>query len=112
MKADVRQLQRNQRWHGALQGLTSNLGKAEQSLVEGKLKRVVGTTLEAEGCSVPIGGYCRVATAEGGWLETEVVGFAGERTLLMPTGELRGVMPNARVVPTPGGGELLVSDQY
>jgi len=111
MKPEVRQLQRNQRWHGALQGLTSHLGKTEQSLVEGKLKRVVGTTLEAEGCSVPIGGYCRVATADGGWLETEVVGFAGERTLLMPTGELRGVMPNARVVPSPGGGELLVGDQ-
>ncbi|MBB3046364.1 flagellum-specific ATP synthase [Litorivivens lipolytica] len=111
MRADTRQLQRNQRWHGALQGLTSNLEKTEPLLVEGKLKRVVGTTLEAEGCSVPIGGYCRVATADGGWLETEVVGFAGDRTLLMPTGELRGVMPNARVVPSPGGGELLVGDQ-
>lgn len=111
MRADTRHLQRNQRWHGSLQGLTANLDKSEPVLVEGKLKRVVGTTLEAEGCSVPIGGYCRVATADGGWLETEVVGFAGERTLLMPTGELRGVMPNARVVPSPGGGELLVGDQ-
>ena len=70
-----------------------------KTVVEGQLKRVVGITLEASGCAAPIGGYCLVETVDGEWLETEVVGFAGDRILLMPTGELRGVMPNARVIP-------------
>lgn len=80
-------------------------------VVEGQLKRVVGTTLEAVGCQSAVGGYCLVETTEGKWLETEVVGFAGDRILLMPTGELRGVMPNARVIPVEKGSDVPVGEQ-
>jgi flagellum-specific ATP synthase len=40
-----------------------------------------------------------VATADGSELDTEVVGFADERLLLMPVTEMHGVLPNARVRP-------------
>ncbi len=103
-------LTRNQRWARKLAALDTVAQAPQRAQVEGQLKRVVGITLEAEGCSAPIGGYCQVETADGGWLETEVVGFAGDRTLLMPTGELRGVMPNARVVPSRCGSQLEVGD--
>jgi flagellum-specific ATP synthase len=67
--------------------------------VEGRLRRVVGLTLEAEGCEAPLGARCLVTTADGSELETEVVGFADERLLLMPVAEMHGVLPNARVHP-------------
>jgi flagellum-specific ATP synthase len=67
--------------------------------VEGRLRRVVGLTLEAEGCEAPLGARCMVTTADGGELDTEVVGFADERLLLMPVTEMHGVLPNARVRP-------------
>ncbi|MGO4503219.1 MULTISPECIES: flagellar protein export ATPase FliI [unclassified Dyella] len=67
--------------------------------VEGRLRRVVGLTLEAEGCEAPLGARCLVTTADGSELETEVVGFADERLLLMPVTEMHGVLPNARVRP-------------
>ncbi|KLD62125.1 flagellar protein export ATPase FliI [Dyella japonica] len=67
--------------------------------VEGRLRRVVGLTLEAEGCEAPLGARCLVSTADGSELETEVVGFADERLLLMPVTEMHGVLPNARVRP-------------
>ncbi len=67
--------------------------------VEGRLRRVVGLTLEAEGCEAPLGARCMVATADGNELDTEVVGFADERLLLMPVAEMHGVLPNARVRP-------------
>ncbi|HEY2623521.1 MAG TPA: flagellar protein export ATPase FliI [Dyella sp.] len=67
--------------------------------VEGRLRRVVGLTLEAEGCEAPLGARCMVATADGKELDTEVVGFADERLLLMPVTEMHGVLPNARVRP-------------
>jgi flagellum-specific ATP synthase len=67
--------------------------------VEGRLRRVVGLTLEAEGCEAPLGARCLVTTADGSELETEVVGFADERLLLMPVAEMHGVLPNARVRP-------------
>ncbi len=66
---------------------------------EGVLKRVVGLTLEAVGCEVPLGAQCRVEAGQGEWVDAEVVGFAGERTFLMPSSEMHGMLPNARVVP-------------
>ena len=40
---------------------------------------------------------------EGKQIEAEVVGFSGDKLFLMPTGDIRGVMPGARVIPlTPG----------
>ncbi len=72
---------------------------------EGVLRRAVGLTLEAVGCEAPLGASCKVEV-DGGWVDSEVVGFAGERTYLMPSAELHGLLPNARVVPSMrrGGG--------
>ena len=39
-----------------------------------------------------------VSSPEGD-IEAEVVGFAGERLYLMPTSDIRGLYPNARVIP-------------
>jgi flagellum-specific ATP synthase len=43
-----------------------------------------------------------VSSTDGNELETEVVGFADGRLLLMPTGTLHGILPNARVRPVAG----------
>lgn len=77
---------------------------------EGVLRRAVGLTLEATGCSAPLGARCRVETAGGHWVDAEVVGFAGDRTYLMPTANLEGLLPNARVVPTVRRGEVAVGE--
>ncbi|HEY4144063.1 MAG TPA: flagellar protein export ATPase FliI [Pinirhizobacter sp.] len=78
---------------------------------EGKLRRVVGLTLEAVGCEAPVGARCMVSGADGNELETEVVGFADGRLLLMPTGQLHGVLPNARVRPVAGTSGVPVGDE-
>lgn len=83
---------------------------AREFVREGVLKRVVGLTVEAAGCEVPLGAQCRVETADGSWIEAEVVGFSGDRTFLMPSGELHGLIPNARVVPSPGDGLVGVGE--
>ena len=67
-------------------------------LVEGVLNRMVGMTLEAVGCEAAVGGRCMIQTQGGREVEAEVVGFSGEKLYLMPTGEIRGLMPGARVV--------------
>ena len=69
-------------------------------LVEGVLTRMVGLTLETEGCQAPIGARCDVVTPSGKKVETEVVGFSGEKLYLMPTGPIHGLVPNSRVIPT------------
>jgi len=71
-----------------------------QSLqVEGRLTRMVGLALEAEGCDVAVGGRCEIITAEGSKHVAEVVGFSGDKIYLMPSGEISGLGPGAKVRP-------------
>lgn len=89
-----------------VQGLTT------RPIASGKLVRVVGLTLEATGCRAPIGSLCKVETMTGE-MEAEVVGFSGDRLYLMPSEQITGVLPGAKVTPLteevglPVGMELL-----
>lgn len=67
-------------------------------VASGKLVRVVGLTLEAIGCRAPIGCLCQVETQTGN-IEAEVVGFSGDTLFLMPSEQVFGVLPGARVTP-------------
>ena len=66
--------------------------------VAGKLTRVVGLTLEAIGCRAAVGSLCHIETQDG-VLEAEVVGFSGEKLFLMPSEQIKGVIPGAKVTP-------------
>jgi flagellum-specific ATP synthase len=66
--------------------------------VAGKLTRVVGLTLEAIGCRAAVGSLCRIETLDG-YLEAEIVGFSGDKLFLMPSEQLKGVIPGAKVTP-------------
>lgn len=79
---------------------TKMLEKRIPLQVTGKLTRMVGLTLEAVGIQAVIGGRCMVVPPVGEPVEAEVVGFAGDKTYLMPTGDIRGLVPNAKVIPT------------
>jgi flagellum-specific ATP synthase len=79
--------------------------------VEGVLTRMIGLTLEAAGCQAAVGDRCDVIANDGARIEAEVVGFAGDRLFLMPTGDIRGLKPNARVVPQTGAEMASVGPQ-
>ncbi|MGX9519799.1 flagellar protein export ATPase FliI [Vibrio mediterranei] len=87
-------------------------GHKSRAIASGKLVRVVGLTLEAIGCKAPIGSVCKVETMHGE-MDAEVVGFSGEHLYLMPSEQITGVLPGARVTPMtsdaglPVGMELL-----
>jgi len=80
-------------------------------IVEGQLTRMVGLTLEAAGCQAAVGDRCEVTTSDGSHVEAEVVGFAGDRLFLMPTGDIHGVKPSARVIPLPGASSVKVGPE-
>ena len=101
-------------WAQCLKDGRESIEKTPVALkVEGRLTRMVGMTLEAVGCQSAIGGRCLVESADKKFIETEVVGFSGDKLYLMPTEGLHGILPNARVIPTshsykvPVGTELL-----
>ncbi|EJG1189650.1 flagellar protein export ATPase FliI [Vibrio parahaemolyticus] len=87
-------------------------GLTTRPVASGKLVRVVGLTLEATGCRAPIGSLCLVETMSG-HMEAEVVGFAGDNLYLMPSEQITGILPGAKVTPLtseaglPVGMELL-----
>ncbi len=103
--------QRGPIWAARIRRLGERLDDSRGLVVEGKLTRMVGLTLEAVGCRAAIGGRCDVINAAGDRIEAEVVGFAGESLYLMPTGEIRGLEPDARVVPTGRISEAAVGDE-
>ena len=97
---EVTVLNRSSIWHERLQPYNRRLKESIPMVVEGKLSRMVGLTLEAVGCRAAIGSRCVVKTPDGRKIEAEVVGFADERLFLMPTGNIQGLEPDCPVIPT------------
>lgn len=89
----------NQAWTAYLQRCAGSI--CEPALIiEGKVTRLVGLTLEAAGCLAAIGERCLVEIKNGEMMEAEVVGFSQNKTYLMPVGNMQGLVPGARVVPS------------
>ncbi len=97
-------------WGTALGSVRDRVTPLRPLQVEGVLSRMVGMTLEAVGCEAAVGSRCLIEAAEGRTIEAEVVGFSGERLFLMPTGDMRGLMPGARVLPAHSSSEVHVGD--
>ncbi|MCO6055441.1 flagellar protein export ATPase FliI [Pseudomonas sp. MOB-449] len=92
-----------------LAGYNDVVDLPSQPLVEGRLLRMVGLTLEAEGLRAPVGSRCLVINDDSYHpvqVEAEVMGFSGSKIYLMPVGSLSGIAPGARVVPLPDTGRL------
>ncbi len=90
---------RSRIWLAKLKPYSERLAEVPELIVEGKLSRMVGLTLEAVGCRAAIGSRCRIETKNGRMIEAEVVGFSGTRIFLMPTAEVHGLEPDCRVIP-------------
>jgi flagellum-specific ATP synthase len=101
---------RSERWSAAMQRAGRQLDEMQTFVVEGRLTRMIGLTLEAVGVRANVGARCLVENAGGESIEAEVVGFAGEKLYLMPTGPIRGIGPSARVIPTGRSYEAAVGD--
>lgn len=65
--------------------------------LEGHVTRIIGLTIEVVGIKAAVGEKCLIGR-DANILEAEVVGFAGKHTYLMPSTDIRGIIPGARVV--------------
>jgi flagellum-specific ATP synthase len=110
MKRREPESDRNGIWSQRLVKQRERLAESRGLALEGRLTRMVGLTLEAVGCRAAIGGQCDVISTSGDHIEAEVVGFSGESLYLMPTGDIRGLEQDARVVPTGRVCEAVVGD--
>ncbi len=81
-----------------IETLTERIRTVPRYVVCGRVTRVVGLVIEAQGIEAAIGDICRVQTLDSRMtLEGEVVGFNGESVLIMPYGGLEGLQPGSEV---------------
>lgn len=67
---------------------------------EGVVSKVIGLTVEVEGIKASVGEVCKVYNINNDCIDCEVVGFKENTVILMSLGELIGIAPGCRVVPT------------
>jgi flagellum-specific ATP synthase len=85
------------RWNTFLGHCRETVAQATPLSASGQLTRINGLVMEAVGLKLPLGSSCRITPAGGSPIEAEVVGFNGERLFLMPTENVYGLSPGARV---------------
>lgn len=86
----------------------SRVKEAELYRRMGKIKKIIGTTIESSGPACKIGDVCRIyRKGESSGILAEVVGFKEEGVLLMPYADIEGVGPGSIVDST--GGQLSVN---
>ena len=96
-------------WQSALGEARVAVGLTVPVRSYGRLTRAVGLVLEAVGLRLPVGSDCLIELPPGypdKTAEAEVVGFAGDKILLMPLSVVDGLLPGARVYApeSPAGG--------
>ena len=88
------------RWLSSLDTLEKRIARAPTVRRYGRLTRATGLVLEATGLQLPLGATCLIERHDAGEVqevESEVVGFNGQRLFLMPLEEVEGIVPGARV---------------
>lgn len=77
---------------------------------KGKVTKIVGLTIEADGPLLGIGTRCRIEGHDHREILAEIVGFKDDRIVLMPYGENEGIAPGSPVVNESYGNTVKVSD--
>ena len=97
--------------------IARQIGDADLAMRRGRVRDLIGLIIEATGLQVEMGEICLVGdlrehgtAGARGAVPTEVVGFRGGRTLLMPLGELSGIGPGTPVHPTGSPFRVAVGD--
>lgn len=86
-------------WSEFVRNCRQLIEPTQPHLVCGTLTRVAGLVMEAVGLKLAIGTSCTVFLPNGNNVTAEVVGFSGDRLFLMPSSDVYGLAPGAKVVP-------------
>jgi len=89
-----------QLWGGFVQNCRQLIEPTNPYLVSGTLTRVAGLVMEAVGLKLAVGTSCTVFFPNGNNVTAEVVGFSGDRLFLMPSSDVYGLAPGAKVIPS------------
>ena len=86
-------------WHNFVSDCRDVVHALKPWVATGRLTRVAGLVMEAVGVKLAVGSSCLVQLPSGHTVDGEVVGFSGDRLFLMPSTDVYGLTPGARVTP-------------
>ncbi len=97
------------RWKHYLHDCAKLVAESRPLQVTGHLTKVAGLVIEAEGLQLPVGSDCTIRLPDGETVDAEIVGFSGNKVYMMPTNDVYGLVPGAKVMaiePPPGRPKL------
>ena len=100
-------LNHHENWHSFLENCDQLIIASNPILPSGTITRVTGLVMEAVGLKLAVGSSCTIFLSNGNSVSAEVVGFSDERIYLMPTSEIYGLTPGAKVMLTEHAAEPL-----
>jgi len=78
--------------------LSRLLDRVDPVAVSGRVAQAVGLVIEGYAPMTTVGELCEISREDGGEpIAAEVVGFRGDRVLLMPLGEMQGIGPGSLI---------------
>jgi flagellum-specific ATP synthase len=89
----------HENWQNFMSDCREFINIIEPIEISGRVTRLTGLVMEAVGIKLAIGSACSIPLPDGRKIEAEVVGFDGERLLLMPQSGIEGIVPGTRVYP-------------
>ena len=98
-RSDLAFARRSERWRTFMNDCTALVNQTTPVLTTGRLTRVAGLVMEATGLKLAVGSGCAVELPNGNSVDAEVVGFSGDTLFLMPTTDVYGLVPGAKVMP-------------
>lgn len=86
---------------GLLKKYKNTIDTNEIIRFSGRVSKLIGLTIEANGPAVEIGEVCRIYPLKGKkFITAEVIGFRENVVVLMPFGEMTGIGPGSKVIAT------------
>ena len=78
---------------------------------EGRISQIIGLVIEATGLEGSLGEFCSIRTKDNRTIQAEIVGFKGNKILMMPFGEIMGISPGSPVSVNPQPMKIPVGNQ-
>ncbi len=76
----------------------------------GRVTKIAGLVVEADGPLISIGSRCTIRTVMGTDIYAEIIGFRDDRVVLMPYGENEGIAPGSIVSEVSNGNKVFVGE--
>ncbi|HDX6907842.1 TPA: flagellar protein export ATPase FliI [Clostridioides difficile] len=78
--------------------INKKIENLELTISEGRVKKIIGLTVEVEGIKAFVGGLCVIYNQVNKPVNCEVVGFKDKEVILMALGELTLIAPGCKVI--------------